>query len=219
MPKESLKHQAYQIIKEKIIDCTYAPGAIINEELIREEINASRTPIRDALSRLEQEGLLKIMPKKGIVISEITVNDINMIYEARCLVEPHVVRQYGSRIPQKTLMHYYHMYIDYIEGKIDHYSYQEMDDSFHRLFINASENSFFINLYSSIESQILRTRVISGKVSSPRLSDTAQEHIAIVKAALKNDWIDASKAMENHLSLSKNTMFDYIFKKELEKES
>lgn len=213
MSKEPLKHQAYQIIKDNIVNCVYAPGAIINEELIREEIHASRTPIRDALSRLEQEGLIKIHPKKGIEISDITVTENNMLYEARNLIEPYVVKNYGNRIPQETYMQYYRQYTAYLEGKITAYSYADMDDSFHKLFIDASENFYFINLYSTIESQIRRTRTLSGKISRDRLKDTVQEHIAIVEAALQNHWKDAAIAMQKHLSISKSIMFDYLLRK------
>lgn len=210
MSKESLKHQAYQFIKENIINCNYAPGTIINEELIREEINASRTPIRDALSRLEQEGLVKILPKKGVIISDITVKDINMVYEARYLLEPYAVKCYGSRISPETYLYYYHLYYDFkTQEKLD-YSYADMDDSFHQLFINTSENTYFINLYSTIESQIRRSRMLSGKTSAARLRATIDEHLAIVEAALKSDWAAASTAMQNHLMISKNVMFDYI---------
>lgn len=214
MSKESLKHQAYQFIKENIINCTYAPGTIINEELIREEIGASRTPIRDALSRLEQEGLIKILPKKGIVISDMTVKELNMLYESRYLLEPYVVRHYGNRVPQETYLHYYRLYRNFQTQENLEYSYVDMDDSFHRLFINASENTYFTNLYSTIESQIRRTRMLSGRTSSASLQDTVEEHLAIVEAALKNDWKTASSAMQNHLIISKNVMFDYILKQE-----
>lgn len=214
MSKEPLKYRAYQTIKDNIINCTYLPGTIINEELIRETIGASRTPIRDALSRLEQEGLVKILPKKGIVISNITVKELNMLYESRLLLEPHVVKNYGSRIPQETYLHYYQMYHNFLEQDKKEYSYAEMDDSFHQLFINASENSYFINLYSTIESQIRRTRMISGKTASSRLRLTVDEHLSIVESALKNDWEVASSAMKNHLINSKNVMFDYILKKQ-----
>lgn len=215
MKKEPLKHQAYQIIKENIINCVYAPDTIINEELIREEIGASRTPIRDALSRLEQEGLIRILPKKGIIISSMTAREVNMLYEARNLLEPYAVLHYGNRISPEVYIQYYQMYIDYMEGKISTYSYSNMDDCFHQLFINASENSYFMNLYSTIESQIRRTRVISGRVSSARLHETVREHLAIVKPALKNDWEAASQGMLHHLSMSKDVIFDYILSREV----
>lgn len=212
MAKEPLKYQAYQLIKDNIINCVYAPGAIINEELIREQIGASRTPIRDALSRLEQEGLVKILPKKGIVISNMTVQELNMLYEARLLIEPYVVRHYGNRISQETYLEYYHLCRSYDEQASMHQDLAKIDDNFHHLFINAADNSYFCNLYSTIESQICRTRMICGKNSSERTALTISEHLAIIEAALKNDWDAAAEAMTRHLMASKNEMFDYILK-------
>ena len=64
MAKTNLKTLAYNSIKQKIITCEYAPGTYLSEELITDQLKISRTPVRDALSRLEQEGLLEIRPKK-----------------------------------------------------------------------------------------------------------------------------------------------------------
>lgn len=66
MAKTNLKTLAYKTIKQKIVTCEYAPGLYLNEEILTEELKISRTPIRDALSRLEQEGLIEIKPKKGL---------------------------------------------------------------------------------------------------------------------------------------------------------
>lgn len=214
MKKEPLKHQAYELIKNNIINCVYAPGAIINEELIREEIDASRTPIRDALSRLEQEGFIKILPKKGIRVNEVTLNELNMIYETRNLLEPYAVMHYGNRISPKTYMNYYQMYTRYLENPGQAYSFKEMDESFHQMLIDATENFYFINMYSTIESQIRRTRVLTGRTSTDRLCQTMEEHIAIVRGALKNDWNEAANAMRYHLDQSKTSYFNYILEKE-----
>ena len=81
MKKETLKQQAYNIIKEKIINCEYPPSALLNEEMLKEDIQASRTPIRDALGRLEQEGLITILPKKGIIVAPLTIREINMVHD------------------------------------------------------------------------------------------------------------------------------------------
>ena len=59
MAKESLKNKAYNLIKSKIIHCEYAPGTFLNESTLMSEIGSSRTPIREALSKLEQEDLVK----------------------------------------------------------------------------------------------------------------------------------------------------------------
>ena len=66
-----LKQHAYEFIKKKILNCEYAPGLHLNEQQLCEDMDGiSRTPVRDAVSRLEQEGLLNILPKKGIIVSE-----------------------------------------------------------------------------------------------------------------------------------------------------
>ena len=87
MKKETLKQHAYNIIKDKIINCEYAPSALLNEEMLKEDVQASRTPIRDALGRLEQEGLVTILPKKGIMVAPLTIREINMVHEARTLID------------------------------------------------------------------------------------------------------------------------------------
>ena len=67
--RNTLKYSTYEFIKNKIICCEYEPGTFLNEEILCEETGVSRTPVRDALGRLEQEGLVKILPKKGVKIS------------------------------------------------------------------------------------------------------------------------------------------------------
>ena len=69
MSKESLKQIAYNTIKNKILTCDYKPNAFLNEDIICADLKMSRTPVRDALSRIEQENLIKIFPKKGFLVS------------------------------------------------------------------------------------------------------------------------------------------------------
>ena len=104
--RETLKQQAYRIIKNKILYCEYAPNEVLNEELLLQDTGYSRAPIRDALGRLEQEHLLVIMPKKGIRISDVNMNDISSVFEMRCMVEPYVIRMYGNRLDKEKLREY-----------------------------------------------------------------------------------------------------------------
>ena len=89
MKNGTLKDRAYRVIKEKIISCEYPPNAILNEGQIQAEINVGRTPVREAISCLAQENLLRIIPKKGIIISELSINEILMTYDTRELIEPY----------------------------------------------------------------------------------------------------------------------------------
>lgn len=215
MSKQPLKHQAYETIRNNIIQCIYAPNTIITEEMIRAQVDASRTPIRDALSRLEQEGLIRILPKKGIFITELSFKELNMLYETRLLLEPYCVLHYGNRIPQETYLTYYQLYSAFQEDPDKTpYDYETMDAAFHCLFIDSSQNSYFINMYSTIESQIARTRTLTGMISGNRLTQTIEEHLEIVKAALKEDWEGAADAMIRHLNYSKESYFNYLLEKQ-----
>ena len=95
--KPSLKLQAYQYLKTKILNCEYRPNEFLNEQKLCAEMgNISRTPMRDALGRLEQEGLITILPKKGLMVSGITEEDVHSMFEMRLLVEPYALRTYGN---------------------------------------------------------------------------------------------------------------------------
>ena len=106
MAKETLKDKAYQIIKEKIITCQYKPGTLLNEIELVQEVDSSHTPIREALSRLEQENLVKFMPKKGIWVTDIVMSDVRDVYEVRELIEPHIIRRWGCDISKDELKEY-----------------------------------------------------------------------------------------------------------------
>ena len=69
MSKKGLKEQTYLTLKERMVDCVYPPGSLINEAQLAADLNLSRTPIREAISKLEMEGFVQILPKKGIYVT------------------------------------------------------------------------------------------------------------------------------------------------------
>ena len=210
--KKSLKQQAYDEIKRKIVTCEYAPNTLLNEELLREELHVSRTPIRDALSRLEQKGLITILPKKGIMASSLSINDINMVFEVRMMYEPYALLHYGSRIPYSVLTHSYELLSD-LDAMSEDWAFFQADDAFHAAVVQAIGNRFLLQTYEWIQDQNLRFRVMTGQTSAPRLEDTSKEHTRILEACLKKDWSEAASAMKDHLINSKNATFDLLFQK------
>lgn len=214
MKKESLKQQAYNWIKNKIIMCEYAPNELLNEEQLKEEIGASRTPIRDALSRLEQEKLVHILPKKGIIVAPLSIRDINAVYEARMIVEPYAIEYYGERIEKETYENYRDIFVrNYqaiTEGSTELKELYELDDRFHIEFVHAMENEYFSNMYEQIYNQNVRLRILSGVKDIERMKHTQQEHGKITEFCLKEEWKQAADAMREHLLSGKKASFDAI---------
>ena len=215
MAKNNLKQQAYSIIKEKIMNCEFAPGMFLNEEILCETVHTSRTPVREAVSRLEQEGLISVMPKRGIVISELTLKDVNMIFELRLLLEPYALKQYGPLLSEEELLYYYQFFSSpYSTSNSENFF--EVDSNFHLWIINSSKNKKKKKNYELLHTQNLRFRILTGKRSQQRLEDTCKEHLDILDACLKKDWEKAAQTLGFHLQKSKNCTFDLLLARQLQ---
>lgn len=214
MKKESLKTIAYAGIKDKIITCQYAPGAFLNEELLCTELSISRTPIREALNRLEQEGLVEIMPKKGIRVTPLSIKDINTIFEIRFLYEPYILRQYGAALDVDELTNFFQIFAkstaDSDAFRNNDYFY-ELDSAFHQMILSTCPNKYIQQSYGQITNQSERFRFMTGNISNNRLEDTFREHNEIISACLQKNWDLAVEKLIFHLEESKKATFTLVF--------
>jgi DNA-binding GntR family transcriptional regulator len=202
------KQKAYDLIKGKILNCEYMPNSFINEKMIQEELDCSRTPIREALSRLEQENLLKIIPKKGILISDLSINEISMLYETRILIEPYILRNFGNAIPQSTIEEYAALFSEKeSDEKIN--LELEADDNFHKTLCLTCPNKYLISCLGEIASQSQRVRILTG-FSKDRLRSSLLEHKEIIDCLQAKDFEKAARAMESHLKKAENAAFNTL---------
>lgn len=210
MKKESLKIQAYNIIKQKIVTCEYQPDSLINEEILRSEVGASRTPVRDALSRLEQEGLITILPKKGVRVSGLSISDINMIFEVRMLLEPYALRNYAHTLPEEAFLELFNELLSNL-GNGSNWEYYGFDDRLHKTVVETIPNKFLLHTYDMIQTQNRRYRILTGQIQTDRIADTDKEHKELLEACLRRDWEAAAESMIRHLQASKNATFSLLF--------
>jgi DNA-binding GntR family transcriptional regulator len=202
------KQQAYDLIKDKILRCEYMPNSFINEKMIQEELDCSRTPIREALSRLEQEHLLKIIPKKGILISDLSINEIAMLYETRILIEPYILRNYGKAIPREKLLEFSELFSDLNpEESLE----RELvaDDKFHNVLYQACANTYLLSCLNETTMQNQRIRILTG-FTKGRINDSQMEHKAIIDQLLAQDFEKAALAMEKHLQMAEEKAFNML---------
>lgn len=208
--KQARKQIAYDHIKGKILSCEYEPGSYLNEQSLCEELGLSRTPVRDALSRLEQEGLLVIMPKKGIQVSDLKLGDINRIFEVRLLLEPYALRRYGEKLNREKLEEFRNVMssVDLHEHNAQYF--YDLDDQFHRLIIQAMNNRYLTETYDNIKNLNRRLRVLSGSRVENRIAATSREHIEIISLCLERRWDDAVNALTRHLESSRVASFHLL---------
>ena len=202
---KSLKQVAYETLKQKIVSCEILPGSTLTEDMLCEMLNASRTPVRDAVSRLEQEHLVSIMPKKGIRVNRVSMNSIRELFEVRCLIEPAAVLKYGNRIPDEVYARYTQLFR---RQNLPAEEYFRVDDEFHQMFITASDNRYFQSVYAMIADQVQRYRVLTA--NRPRDEIAQEEHYEIAASCIRGEWGTASRLMLEHIENSKLAIVQYV---------
>lgn len=214
MVGKTLKYQAYEMIRRKIINCEYEPGTFVTENLLKETVPGSRTPVRDAVGRLEQEKLVTILPKKGILVSPVLPEDISALFQLRFMWEPYSVQRYGNTLPGSFYLSFYDHFFE--DGSADNNAHYEKDDEFHTAFIRATKNPYIIHIYEQIHAHLHRSRIWVGNTDSLRLERSRAEHREILLACIKKDWHQAAEKMYEHLDRAYRSTLTELKRKDLQ---
>jgi DNA-binding GntR family transcriptional regulator len=207
--KKSLKQKAYDHIKSKIVDCEYPPDSFLNEKLLMKEIGVSRTPIREALSKLEQENLVTILPKRGVSIRGVSAGEINMVYQTRELIETFIIRKDGQFIDRGLLSAMKErMSID--GDKLPLAELFKLDDDFHKLITSGSKNAYLLQVLDHMYVQVLRLRTMTSKRDVHRFETSQAEHRRIIDFLLLGDYERAAEAVQVHLANAREATLSLI---------
>lgn len=200
MARTGLKQKAYWEIRQRIVGGVFKPGSILSESGLVELVGVSRTPVREALSCLEQEGLVRIIPKCGIAVKGLSVQEINALFEMRTILEPYVIRRYADRIPRDQLLSTWRaMECAYMESDAE--EQYRLDAQLHRLIHESAANPYINRIMEQAVVENTRIRALLGTIPS-RLKDSYEEHRSIVEALLAKRCEDAAAAMEAHLRIA-----------------
>ncbi|MDC7226820.1 MAG: GntR family transcriptional regulator [Spirochaetales bacterium] len=199
---QSYKEKAYDIIKKKIIYCELAPGDVVDKKELIDELGIGRTPIREALSNLEQENLVVIMPRRGVVVSSISINDLSQIYAVREIVEPAMVKLAMPNLNDEDLQRFAEQFKSYDDlGVLDQ---TKLDSQFHQFLAKMTHNNYIIKLMDNLHSQNQRIRIMTSNVPD-RMRHSTTEHLNIIEKLIARDVDGAEDLMRHHISISKKT--------------
>jgi len=197
----NLRDQTYDIIKNMIILREIEPGKKINEEHIAKEIQVSRTPIREALCRLENEGIVKIIPRRGAFVSDLTETNVKEILLIREVLEGLAVRLAVENMDEE-MFEKLRKALEKVsilpEEDRDLINYTRSEVDFHALLLSASNNQMLKNMMEIVNAhlQIIRLRTV---VIPERAQKTVEEHQQILKAIENGDAPTAEELMRKHV--------------------
>ncbi len=207
MENRDLKGLAYNTLKEKLINCEYKPGSILNEAQLCEELGLSRTPIREALNRIAHEGFVRVLPKKGILVTEISLNDVMQIFQARIEIEPVAVRMACRFLPESELLKYRETFSG--EDPDVRVGFR-LDTAMHLFIIEYCGNRFIIEMMRRLFDENTRV-IISSKQNQCKIHDARLEHLEILDFLLARDEDKASQAMAAHIENCRKAALDYFY--------
>ncbi len=192
---ENLKEKVYYIVKQKILSGEYRPNSHLDEKKLIAELEVSRTPFREAMNRLELENFITIIPRRGFFVTEISIKNINDIFQARHLIEPQLVDCCSDYISKEKLLEIKEKFKNW--DRLSREEFIAVDWEFHYLILKSTNNETLIKIMTNIYEQSQRFRtLITKKVS--REENSAQEHIDIIDAILTGDTNKAREACVLH---------------------
>jgi DNA-binding GntR family transcriptional regulator len=205
---ELLSQKVYRVLKDSIIKGFLEPGTKLLENKIAEEMQVSRTPVREAMQKLVAEGFVKTAPNQTMVVTEVSPEDVKEVLQIRGVLEGLAARITAKKINRQE--------IDELENVVTKMSlhvsrenlssYCKVDDEFHNLILNICGNKWIIQIRDNLGSFIYRFRIKSLSVPG-RLKHSLEEHQAIMESLKKHDSAKADRLSQIHME---NTVINIL---------
>lgn len=215
--KELLAEKVYQGLRHMIADHRWKPGVRVNVMKMARELGVSRTPVWEAVRRLEQEGILQSIPNRGVFMAETPLERSLEVIQARGALDVLAARLAASRMTKRVLDRMSRSLSEQLRAieSDDVVRYSAADFQFHRLIFEASGNAYILELFESIALQMRPTRL---KIL-PALPSLYLWHQEILQGLADGDPDRAEKAMIRHteiiLNLTRESIRSSLERKEL----
>ena len=213
-----LRDIVFQNLRNAIITGELQPGERLMETQLGEKLGVSRTPIREAIRKLELEGLVVMVPRKGAQVAQFTEKDIQDVLEVRAALDALAAKIACKRMDDRTFLK--------LQLAIAEYSYAaknkelqtmiEKDVAFHDIIIEATQNDKLIQIFNNLKEQVNRYRITYLKNTEDSETVVA-EHTAILEALKNKDEEMASNLASKHIHTQCDSITDFIKQKNRDK--
>jgi DNA-binding GntR family transcriptional regulator len=201
----SLKDAAYRQIKDLLLAGKLARDHLYSAQYFAEMLGVSRTPVREALLQLANEGLLTCLDVRGFKIREFTAKEIQDVTETRALIETHVIGQVAAEMPASDVRQLEQCLKSMTARarKRDGQGFMEADKEFHMVLARRCDNRHLLALMEHIRNHI-SIFGLQALRHPTRYDEVLREHAAILDALRRQDRSKAIQAMSHHLATTRN---------------
>ena len=187
-PRTPAAERVYTAVKAAILDRSLPGGELITEGDVAERVGVSRTPVREGLLRLEAEGLLRLIPKRGALVVPVSPEEVEDVLEARELVEVHAARTAWARRDRFVPALGEHLAAMRAAAAADDtWALMGADRAFHAAVVAAAGNAVLTRFYDSLRDRQMRMGVARLRHEPERRATALREHAALLEAARAGD--------------------------------
>lgn len=208
---QSLRDLAYETIKFRIITCAFKPGEYVNEARVSAVLGLGRTPVHQALDRLMLEGMVEVIPRKGVIVKPVSLDEVMHIIEARLIVEPQGVRLAAERADETDISALGDILGRALQWTVVRNVEQMMllDREFHLVLARAARNDVFAEVLLKLHERSLRFWFIS-LTDAGHHGAVQDEHQAILQTIRDRDPDAAEAAMRQHIVSFRKNVARYL---------
>lgn len=206
----SLRQQAYDEVKRAILDSRYPPGALLSENQLADELRISRTPVREALRDLATAGLVRILPRRGIVVSELRLEDALEVYQLREQLECFAARLAADGLrpeDREGFAHEHQQALAHLAAGRDRLAYDH-SVLMHARIIAMARNSRLTQVMNQLADQTHRFGLLT--LRDGRAEPAIREHGEIIGALTDRDGELAAERMRDHLRADRDMVLSLI---------
>ncbi len=203
--------RTYQAIRDAILSRVFAPGSKLTVDVVAKRLGVSRTPVKEALVRLEREGLVRMVPRHGAFVATLAPEEVLEIYDLREVLEGLAARKAAQRVTRQHLAR-----LATLLRKTEAHAaagdltlYSDVDLLFHQTIREASGSPRLIDTLENLRGQV-RLLMSTSIVLPGRLEKSVQEHRRIYEALKRRDPEAAEEAARAHMRASREAMASYL---------
>ncbi|MBE3599575.1 MAG: GntR family transcriptional regulator [Limnochordaceae bacterium] len=206
-----LRELVFEALREAIISGALPPGERLMEVQLADELGVSRTPVREAIRKLEHDGFVVMIPRKGAYVADISLKDVAEIFDVRKALEALAAQLAAERASDEDLERTERVLVEYDacinQGDITRLI--EVDTRFHEAIYQMAGNSRLKQMLSLLSEQVMRYRTMTLS-HGPRMRRALEEHRRIVEAIAARDGEKASRLARDHIESAENALMELI---------
>lgn len=207
-PRTYLADTVYEALRRAILEREFDPGEPLTEQDLSGRFGVSRTPVREALAKLERDRLVRVVPKKGAFVRTISHDDIRELYQIREALEALAVKLATPRLDRGELASFETRFRELKArgAKATYTDVRALGEEFHRYLVKQSGNGKLIETLEQIREQI-RTVWTMSILGPRRVQGLIHEHLALIDALKRGDARRAERLMVQHVRRVRETIF------------